>query len=119
MITPTCPFCGCAQQGTVNFPITYKCGTEIWIVPSQPANHEYQSELCKLKAAVKKVLQHPFPHDLFAIRRQVRDEFSGSDEDAQEALKAGGTEAWCSEEYCVNEYLKHKEAMDELRKLVE
>ena len=76
-----------------------------WMTPEKSA---------ELKAKAKAMLDNPYPHDLFTIRREVAAIYGGDEAEAKK-----GMEAYCTEDYCVKQYLKHENAKEELRKAVE
>lgn len=106
-----CPFCGAGEKVLSIWNEKYACGTF--------KNH--QSEHCKLIVrhrklveAAKNLLDNPYPHDLFAIRRKVVQKYDGDEEWAKKSMSA-----WCSEDYCCEQFEKHEKAKKELREAIE
>lgn len=59
----------------------------------------------RMVRAIRDLLDHPFPHDLMKLRRQVASEYDGD-----EAVAKAEMEEWCSQELCDRELDAYIEA---------
>lgn len=74
----------------------------------------WTKNLTEVVKALNDLLKCPMPHDLLDIRKEVKEQYGGEDEDAKEDM-----DVWCAEDFALKEVERHYKVKHKAQAIVD